>query len=178
MSSAFVVRRRRKTAAPLACARSIAHSYPGAVDPESTRLDGGILVFPLPPDTFTPDYSSETWVPGPQDLAGVLKRLWGEESLHGVRIPYPFLGPRISTTSVPGRSPRRWWLLVLVSPSGYRSTGYQPKAALSLSAPPLTAVPPACPECPTPKGSWHLPDPGLLHLGPLREDTLTRLRTL
>ena len=142
-----------KTIAPLACACCIAHHLPGAVDPESCRLDGGVLVGPLLRDTFTPDHPSETWVPGPQDLAGVLKRLWGEESLHGVRIPYPLLGPRIITTSVPGLIPRRWWLVVLVSPSGYRSTGYQPKAASSLSAPPLTAVPPASPECPSPKGS-------------------------
>ena len=94
-----------KTITSLACACCTAHHLPGAVDPESCRLDGGVLVGPLLQDTFTPDYSSETWVPGPQDLAGVLKRLWGEESLHGVRIPYPFLGPRISTTSVPGKSP-------------------------------------------------------------------------
>ena len=78
-----------KTITSLACACCIARHLPGAVDPESCRLDGGVLVCPLLQDTFTPDHSSETWVPGPQDLAGVLKRLWGEESLHGVRIPYP-----------------------------------------------------------------------------------------
>lgn len=64
----------RKTAALFACACCALHSVPGAVDPGLGSLDGGVFVNPFPGDTFTPVYSSETWVPGPQDLPRVLQR--------------------------------------------------------------------------------------------------------
>ena len=69
-----MLRRAVKTFASLLCACCVVLSVPGAVDPESRRLDSGVLANPLLPDTFTQDHSSETGVPGPQDLVGVLKR--------------------------------------------------------------------------------------------------------
>ena len=119
--SAFVLRRVVKTIAPLSCACCAVLSALGAVDPKSSRLDGGVLVNPLLQNTFTQDHSSETGVPGPQDSAGVLKRPGEVEAprasgflilfrttYHNHLCPLIVLG--------------RWWFVVLVSSSGYRST--------------------------------------------------------
>ena len=93
------MRRVGKTVASLACACCAAQCVPGAVDPGPSSLDGGVLANPLLQDTFTQDCPPRPGTPGPQDPAGVLKRLGGSSPwVSGFHI---LLGVELTTTSFP-----------------------------------------------------------------------------
>ena len=103
------MRRVGKTVASLACACCAAQCVPGAVDPGSISLDGGVLANPLLQDTFTQDRPSRPGTPGPQDPVGVLKRLGGSKP-PGVRISHPVRG-RSHNHFLPQVILGRWWFV-------------------------------------------------------------------